>query len=52
MTLWSLPTGGPGKGQGVNLPLGDSPDMVVRLHVDASVEWREGAKGPERAVHE
>lgn len=52
MTLWSLPSGGPSKGQGVTLPLGTSPDMVVRLYVNASVEWREGAKGPARAVYE
>ncbi len=52
VTLWSLPSGGPGKGQGATLSHGDSPDLVVRLYVNASVEWREGAKGPERALHE
>ncbi len=61
VTLWSLPSGGPGKGQGATLSPGDSPDMgtpgdspdiVMQLHVNASVEWREGAKGPARAIYE
>ncbi len=52
ITLWSAPRGAHLEQQLLRALRGSRSSGLVRLHIDASVEWHEDAKGPERAVYE
>ncbi len=52
ITLWSAPRGARLEQQLLLALRGSRSSGLVRLHIDASVEWHEGAKGPERALYE